>query len=491
MLFDSLAFLIAFPLFSALFFVAPARWQPGLALLGSIAACASFGWVTVFWLAVVTFGGYLFGRVLSNGASSLKLAGAIVLIVAPLAVVKYTNFALGSLQSFLAAFGMHTAMPHFDFALPIGISFYTFVVLGYLIDVYVERIEPERSLLRFALFTSFYPKFIAGPVERAANFIPQIAVAKRFDYARVTDGIRIIAGGLFKKLVVADRLAVAVNGVYADPAAFGGLTLALTAIFYMFQLYYDFWGYSEMAVGAARVLGFDITWNFNRPYAARSISEYWRRWHISLTTWFFEYIFAPVAAALRDWRSAAVFVAMMTTFLVSGLWHGAQWTFVIYGLLHGAALSVHYLSAPLRKNLWTWVPARLYAVLAWVVTFAFVGCTDVVFRSVSIRQAGLFLGRMLTGTPADLRFLNEHHFNAASVKALIAGFPIAKFDLVVAMVALVCVEVVAWRSKQRPFREQLLDQPIWQRWSVYYVVVGSILYLGSQNAATLFIYMRF
>ncbi len=428
---------------------------------------------------------------LGAAPSSQRLILALLTVIAPLLLLKYTNFVLTSLQSVFAWGGVKLAVPHFVVVLPAGISFYTFVVVGYLVDVHIERIECESSLQRFALFTSFYPKLVAGPVERAAAFLPQIELPKRFDYVRVTDGIRIMAGGMFKKLVVADRLALVVNGVYSEPRVFGGLALLLTSVCYMFQLYYDFCGYSEIAVGAARVLGYDLTWNFNRPYAARSISDYWRRWHISLTSWFFEYIFTPVATSLRGRKSAAIVIAMMTTFLVSGLWHGAQWTFVVYGLLHGVAMCVDYLTVQQRKRLRRRVPARLYGLLAWAITFTFIACVDVLFRADTITQAGAFLYRTAAGLPLDLAFLAQHRFSLSSLKALIAGLPLPKTDLVIAVSAVACVEIAGLLGKRRPFRDQLLSQPVWIRWSVYYLVVGAIVYLGSQNAATAFLYMQF
>jgi D-alanyl-lipoteichoic acid acyltransferase DltB (MBOAT superfamily) len=490
-LIDSLAFLIAFPLFCALFFAVPARLQSAVLLIGSAVACASFGWVTFAWLVLITLLGYGFGRRFGVAPSGLKLTTAIVVVVAPLVVLKYTNFAFGSLEQALAWAGVKFAPPHLDATLPIGISFYTFVIIGYLVDVHIERIEAQTSLWRFALFTAFYPKFIAGPVERAETFMAQIDEPRPFDYARVTDGVRIIGGGLFKKLVVADRLAVAVNGVYADIGAFHGLTLVLTGVFYMFQLYYDFCGYSDIAVGTARVLGYNLTWNFNRPYAARSITDYWRRWHISLTSWLFEYIFAPVAAALRTWQGAGVMLALMTTFLVSGFWHGAQWTFVLYGVVHGVALCVDFLTRRPRKLLRAWVPEHLYALLAWAVTFTFVGCGDVLFRSATIGQAAQFLVSMVSGIAPDLGFLAQHHFSPASLKAIVAGLPILKLDLVIAIVAIACVELAGYIGRKRPFRLQLAAQPTWIRWSVYYAVAATMLYLGSQNTATVFIYQKF
>jgi D-alanyl-lipoteichoic acid acyltransferase DltB (MBOAT superfamily) len=491
MLFDSLTFLIAFPVFTVVFLNAPAWIQPRLMLLGSLVACATFGWVSLVWLILVTLIGFHFGRSIESAASTQRLWAAILLLLAPLLLLKYTDFVIDAIDSALAYFATPLIRPRFNFSLPVGISFYTFVVLGYVIDVHVSRTRAERSIAKFALFTAFYPKLVAGPVERQADFSPQIDTPKRFDYARVTDGMRIIGSGLFKKLVVADRLSVVVNGVYANPDAYGGTALILTSLCYMFQLYYDFCGYSEIAVGSAKVLGYDLIWNFNRPYAARSISDYWRRWHISLTSWFFEYVFAPVSALLRRRRRMAVICGLLATFLVSGLWHGARWTFICYGLVHGIAISIDYLTARPRKRFRRWIPAPLYASLAWAITFAFVACADVLFRSDSIMATRAYLYRAITGLAPDLRFLTQHHFSAASMKALIAGLPIPKMDLVLALGTIVVIELAGYWGRERPFRQILAIQPLWIRWPAYYLVAGAIVYLGSQNAATMFIYMKY
>jgi alginate O-acetyltransferase complex protein AlgI len=491
MQFTSLTFLVAFPLFCALFFVTAARHQPTLLLLGSIVVSATYGWASCTWLVAVTLIGFFLGIALGRVRSALRLTVAVVAVIAPLLILKYTNFAMTSAQAALAWFGVQVELPHLDAALPVGISFYTFSVVGYLIDVYIERTGPEPRLLRFALFTSFFPKFVAGPVERTEGFLPQIDTAKRFDYTRVTDGIRIMAGGLLKKVVIADRIAPLVDGVYRSPHDYGGLVLVLTSVFYMFQLYYDFSGYSEMAVGAGRILGYDLTWNFNRPYAARSITEYWRRWHISLTSWFFEYIFAPVAGALRHWKHGMVIMALMATFLVSGLWHGAQWTFVLYGAAHGTAMSLEYLTASARKRIRVWLPARLYAFLGWALTFSFVAGADVLFRSRSIDDAGTVLHNMFGGIRPDLHFLAERHFNMVSVRTLFSGLPVLRVELVIAAAAIACVEFAGFIGKRQPLRQQLLAQPVWLRWSVYYASAAAILYYGSQNAATAFVYGQF
>jgi alginate O-acetyltransferase complex protein AlgI len=452
MQFASLTFLVVFPAFCALFFAAPARRQPALLLICSVAASATFGWASCGWLILVTLLGFGFGVALGKVRSAPLLAAAILAAVGPLLVLKYTNFALGSIQAALAWVGVHCEFSRLGASLPIGISFYTFSVIGYLVDVYIGRIDPERRLAHFALFTAFYPKYVAGPVERAETFLPAIAPAKRFDYARVADGIRIMGGGLLKKMVIADRLAPIVDGVYKNPGDYGGIVLVLASVCYMFQLYYDFSGYSEIAVGAARVLGFDLTWNFNRPYAARSVTEYWRRWHISLTSWFFEYIFAPVAGALRHWKHGMVVTALIATFMVSGLWHGARWTFVLYGAVHGAAMCAEYLTGNARKRLRVWIPARLYAFMGWALTFSFVACADVLFRAPTIEDAGIVLRHMFGGIAGDARLLAAGHFSIRSMRTLLAALPIAKSELVIAGLAIICVELGSFIGKVQPLR---------------------------------------
>lgn len=259
----------------------------------------------------------------------------------------------------------------------------------------------------------------------------------------------------------------------------------------MFQVYFDFCAYSDIAVGTARVLGFDLTWNFNRPYAARSVSDYWRRWHISLTSWFLDYVFAPLAASLRRWRSGAVVAALTATFLLSGLWHGAQWTFVLFGLAHSVALSLEYLTSRQRKWLRKHFPARAYGLFAWATTFAFLACVDVLFRARSIGEAQAFLVRMFGGLVPDLSFLAQRHFTPASFKALIAGLPVLKIELVYAIVAISAAELVGFLGKRQPVRERLLGQPVWVRWSAYYAVAAAIVFFGTHNVTTEFLYVQF
>lgn len=491
MLFNSLAFVVAFPLFCAAYFAVPPRAQRALVLAASLATCALTGWMSFAWLLAITVSGFVLAGWIAAARSANRLWVAVAVVVMPLLILKYTDFAIGTIELAVAWWGGTVALPHLGVAMPVGLSFYTFVVIGYLADVYLSRVEVEPSLARFAVLTSFFPKFVSGPVERAGNFLPQVDEAKYFQYARVTDGIRIIGWGFFKKLVVADRLGVVVDAVYANPASYHGFAVLLAMLFYMFQVYYDFSAYSEIAVGVGRILGYELTWNFNRPYAARSVTEYWRRWHISLTTWFFDYIFWPLAATLRAWKGAAVIVAMLVTFTISGLWHGAQWSFVLFGILHSMALSSEYLTARRRKRWQRAVPARLYAVLGWGYTFSFLALADVIFRSRRLEDVGTVLTNLFSGLGPDAMFLARKHFSLAAVKSIIAGLPVLKEELLIGVAAIAVVEIVSYLGKGEPLRVRLGASPAPLRWALYYAVAGAIVFLGAHNTTASFLYVQF
>ncbi|MCL4856946.1 MAG: MBOAT family protein, partial [Flavobacteriales bacterium] len=225
-----------------------------------------------------------------------------------------------------------------ELLLPVGISFYTFQTMSYSIDNYNEKIKPERHLGIFALFVTFFPQLVAGPIERASNLLPQFHKKQLFDYDRISNGLGLMLWGLFKKVVIADRLAIVVNEIYNNPNDYNGLTLVVGTIFFAFQIYCDFSGYSDIAIGAARVLGFDLMKNFNYPYFSKSINEFWKRWHISLSTWFRDYVYIPLGGNRRiKWRW---YYNLFITFLISGLWHGANWTFIVWGIIHGTILII-------------------------------------------------------------------------------------------------------------------------------------------------------
>lgn len=344
MLFNSLQFLIFFPLVVCVSFLLPKRVRYIWLLLASyyFYMCWNARYaLLILFSTVVT---YLSGRVLealkrrrtrsSPGfCEKLCVAGSFTLDLAVLFFFKYFDFAVESLGRVLALVHIQLELPTFDILLPVGISFYTFQALGYTMDVYRGEIYAEKNFLRYALFVSFFPQLVAGPIERSKNLLKQLAEPPRFQYDTVRTGLLWMLWGYFLKVVISDRCAVLVNTVYGDYAAYQGFQLIAANVLFAVQIYCDFMGYSTIAKGAAKVLGYGLTDNFRQPYFAGSVKEFWRRWHISLSTWFRDYLYFPLGGS-RKGRGRQYF-NLMVVFLVSGLWHGAGWTFVVWGGAHG------------------------------------------------------------------------------------------------------------------------------------------------------------
>ena len=347
MLFNSFAFLIFFPIISILYFIIPHKyrwfflltasyyfymnWKPGYALL-------------IFTSTLVT---WLCGLMVEK--SEIKRNKKVFLILSLLInfgilfVFKYFNFINESVYVLLEKYKIRWTIPNLDILLPVGISFYTFQAVGYTIDVYRGDLKAEKNLGIYALFVSFFPQLVAGPIERAKNLLPQFHEKHFPDPDRINIGLKQMIWGYFIKIVVADRLALYINAVYNNVNAHNGTTLLIATIFFSFQIYCDFAGYSNIAIGAAKIMGFDLMTNFTRPYFSSNIHEFWQRWHISLSTWFRDYLYIPLGGnRVGKFRN---YVNILITFVVSGLWHGANWTFVIWGALHGFINSFHCIAA--------------------------------------------------------------------------------------------------------------------------------------------------
>jgi len=264
-----------------------------------------------------------------------------VLSFSPLFYYKYSNFFISSFNDISLFFGEEKKIPLLEVILPVGISFFTFEALSYSIDVYFKKIDEEKSLIKFMTFIAFFPKLIAGPIERADNIIPQFNQVKKFNKDFAYSGVKIFIWGLFKKVVIADRLGLYSDPVFNNPELWSSPTLALAALFFTIQIYCDFSGYSDMAIGTARILGFRLMQNFNLPYFAHSIGEFWKRWHISLSTWFGDYLYIPMGGnrvSVPRW-----FINIFIVFIISGFWHGSNWTFIVWGALHGLYYLLEYI----------------------------------------------------------------------------------------------------------------------------------------------------
>lgn len=313
---------------------------------------------------------------------------------------KYANFFLESLASLLRAAGIPGSLPTLSVLLPVGISFYTFEAINYVVDVYRGRVQAERNLAHFLLFITFFPHLVAGPIVRACDFLPQIRRPKRFSWLRAHVGTQYVLMGLCKKMVVADHLAQFVDPVFAAPEHYGSLATWCAVIAYSLQIYCDFSGYSDMAVGTAHLLGYKLTKNFNLPYLAANISEFWRRWHISLSTWLRDYVFVPLGGSRGS--ESRTSRNLLITMLLGGLWHGASWTFVVWGLLHGMLLVGQrtFRGWCRRSPRWDWALSQPAGTAARVaVTFACVSCCWVLFRATSFSVAATVLGKLVSYQP--------------------------------------------------------------------------------------------
>jgi D-alanyl-lipoteichoic acid acyltransferase DltB (MBOAT superfamily) len=316
-----------------------------------------------------------------------------------LGVFKYFNFFADSLTALAAGVGWEPGFVTLQIVLPVGISFYTFQTLSYTIDVYRGRIPPTTDFVAFTAYVAFFPQLVAGPIERATNLLPQFLAPRRFDFASAQDGMRQILWGLFKKVVVADTCGMVVDEVFAAPGDFSSLTLALGAVFFAFQIYGDFSGYSDIAIGTSRLFGFSLMRNFAFPYFSRDIAEFWRRWHISLSTWFRDYLYFPLGGS-RVSRGRVV-RNVFIIFLVSGLWHGANWTFVVWGLLNALYFVPLLLGSRNRMHLDVVAEDRSWPTPGEVVqvgmTFGLTCLAWIFFRADSVGDAVTYLQAMLTG----------------------------------------------------------------------------------------------
>ena len=357
MLFNSLEFLVFFPAVVAVYFVIPRRARSLWLLVASYYFYMSWNPRYALLIALSTAVTYLCGlavdRFRAGGrrrAMKLAVAASLVINLGILALFKYANFALTNLAALAGRLGLGFAPRRLDLLLPVGISFYTFQALGYTIDVYRGDIPAERNPLRYALFVSFFPQLVAGPIERSKNLLSQVDRVEEFDLwqgERVRDGLLLMGWGLFQKLVIADRCSLLVDTVINDYTRYGAVEIAIAAILFAFQIYCDFGGYTCIARGAAKVMGFSLMDNFRQPYLARSIRDFWRRWHISLTTWFTDYLYIPLGGNRRG--EVRKLLNIFIVFAVSGLWHGASWNFVAWGLIHAVYRVVGELRQRLRK----------------------------------------------------------------------------------------------------------------------------------------------
>ena len=396
MLFNSIAFLLFFPIVCVVYFLIPV-FQLRLRNLFLLVASYYFymNWEPAYALLLLTstLATYLaaIGIAYFNEQNKKKLCliSSLVLNLAILFLFKYYNFLAGNIEVALQESGLGMSVPKFGLLLPVGISFYTFQALGYSIDVYCGTTKVERDFPTYALFVSFFPQLVAGPIERSNNLLPQFREEHHFDYDRVMAGVRLMLWGYFLKLALADRCGLYVDAIFNNVDKHNGGSFLLASLMFPFQIYGDFAGYSLIAIGVARVLGFRLMENFRRPYFASSVGEFWHRWHISLSTWFKDYVYIPLGGnRVGKWRT---YFNLFVTFVVSGIWHGANWTFLCWGSLHGLLLCVEK-ALGIGKNKYSGFRKFCH----WMVTFMLVCFVWILFRANNLQDAITIISGIFT-----------------------------------------------------------------------------------------------
>ena len=465
MLFNSYAFLLYFPVVVLVLFLLPHRLQWAWLLGASAFFYACWSAPHLGLIAVVVLAAYVCGRLLEGQTDDKKrkliLTAALTVCLGQLVLFKYVDFAVGSVSTWLGQ-----GWAGLKLVLPVGISFYTFHAMSYAIDVYRGRFPVERHLGHFALFVLYFPLLLAGPIERPGNLLPQIKAKVVFEPSHVVVGLRFILLGMFKKVAVADVLSPYVSKVFASPDQYGGPVLACAALMFAFQIYCDFSGYSDIAVGCARIMGVDLTKNFDRPYFSSSVSEFWRRWHVSLSTWFRDYVYVPLGG--NRGTMLGLFVAIVTTFLLSGVWHGANWTFVVWGLVHGLAVFLTRTGHRARQ-----ASSSSLKVLGVIATFGFVTLAWVLFRAESLADAAV-----------AYRGLGSGWGHLGSVLHVQAPFPTT------ALAGIAFLLTLQTLGKSDSLEGFVGTLPRAGRWILYYVLIFWTVWFGAYGGDA-FIYFQF
>jgi len=481
MLFNSTQFLLFLPTVAAVHFLLPRQWRWVWMLLASYAFYMAWEPAYVLLLMLSTGVDYTAARVIGATKDSrvrrLALAASLCIGLGLLFLFKYYNFFRESAAVVLGWVGLPMPLPPPAWLLPVGISFYTFQSLAYLIDVYRGHLPPERNLARFALYVSFFPQLVAGPIERATGLIPQLRIFHDLDYTNAVEGLRRMLWGFFKKVVVADRLAIIVNTVYAAPDEYSGPALALATIAFAFQIYCDFSGYSDIALGVAQIFGIRLMENFRQPYFAQNLGEFWGRWHISLSTWFRDYLYVPLGGnRVRRNRHA---LNLLLVFLISGLWHGAAWTYVCWGLVHGIGVVVERFLVPAA---WLRGATRTGRLCRMALTFLLVNLAWVFFRARSMEDAL----HVLQGLPHGWLSLADTTLWQHGIERL--GVFSSELLLAVALVgAVLAGDAYAARGT---VHHRLNAWPRLARWALYSAALWAIFLWGVLRQQE-FIYFQF
>ncbi len=489
MLFNSFDFLIFFPIVAIIYYLIPHKVRYVWLLVASYYFYMCWNASYALLILFSTFITYISGLCVEKVAARWKkpvIFSCVAVNIAILAYFKYFNFFIDSLNTILESTNIQFRASNFDIILPVGISFYTFQALGYIIDVYRGDIPAERNFLKYALFVSFFPQLVAGPIERSGNLLRQLHERHYFDFENVRDGLMLMLWGFFQKMVVGDRIAVIVDKVYAEYTTYSGYYLVVATVLFAIQIYCDFGGYSTIAMGAAKVMGFRLTDNFECPYMSQSVAEFWRRWHVTLSSWFRDYLYIPLGGNRKG--KIRKYMNCLIVFTLSGLWHGAEWSFVVWGALNGVYQVVADLLKPLRdkavkifgmnRELFS---HKLYRIVG---TFILVDFAWLFFRAQDMSQAIQIVDSIIH---AD----NMHILVDGSLYQL--GLDWKNYTLMLISIGiLLVVDFVKYHGIC--IRQAICRQELWFRWIVCIAAVLIILVFGMWGSGydeKAFIYFQF
>jgi alginate O-acetyltransferase complex protein AlgI len=488
MLFNSIEFAFFFPFVTLLFFLLPHRFRWFLLLTASCFFYMYFKPIYIlilgFTIVIDYYAGILIAREQNKKKRKWLLLMSIFANVGVLVVFKYYNFIAINLNEAFSLFHENKQFPLLNILLPIGLSFHTFQAMSYTIEVYREKQTPEKHFGIYALYVMFYPQLVAGPIERPQNILHQFHEKKRFDYENMRRGLILIAWGLIKKVVIADRLALFVNQVYGNPSKYTGLPLVIATVFFAFQIFCDFSGYSDIAIGSARCMGFDLMKNFDRPYLSTNIGEFWRRWHISLSTWFRDYVYIPLGG--NRVTTSRRYLNLLLVFLLSGIWHGANWTFLIWGGLHGCYLILEDIIYSKFKNLKE-INSNISLFIKQSVVFILVAIAWIFFRAESVSDSFYIIRNLFSNwLPQIKQIINNE--SLVRLKLLYVEQQSKEFYLAIFLTLLMII-VHRLQGKMN-FDSWIIGKNKKLRWSIYYSMLLIFIFLGVFNRSS-FIYFQF
>lgn len=483
MLFNSFEYFLFFPIvFIVYWFVLNKQLKLQNAFL-LLASYFFYGWWDWRFLSLIIFSSivdYTIGLQMFNSENQKKrkllLFASLLVNLGFLGVFKYYNFFIDGFNSMLDAAGMQVNMMSLNIILPVGISFYTFQTLSYTIDIYRKKLEPTKDVLQFFTYVAFFPQLVAGPIERATNLLPQFKISRQFDYDKAVDGTKQILWGFFKKVVIADSCAPIVNDIFTNYQELSPIMLILGAILFAFQIYGDFSGYSDIAIGTSRLLGFNLMQNFAFPYFSRNMGEFWRRWHISLSTWFRDYLYIPLGGSrgtqLQSIRN--IFII----FIVSGFWHGANWTFIVWGFLNALFIIPSFIAGSNRNYLEVVAKGNVFPTIKefFQILFTFLlSCLAwIFFRAADVWEAADYIKRIFS--------FESFSFNELEL----AGF--SEFTWFLGPLILLLL-ITEWFNRSRQYGLAFISKRIYFRWGFYILLIMFLIqYWGSEQD---FIYFQF